>query len=151
MKRNVPKLRFKEFEDEWKERKIGEIADVTKLAGFEFTKYVVYSDEGEKIALRGLNVKDGKLNLEDVKFIDKSDFSKLNRSKLFINDLLLTYVGTIGELAIIDENDKYYLAPNVCRIRISKDNSYFIKSSMSSERFYYKTILPSVTTSSQPA
>lgn len=52
------------------------------MAGYEFTKYVKYSDEGTIIALRGLNVKNGKLDLSDVKYIDKSDLSKLSRSKL---------------------------------------------------------------------
>ena len=106
-------------ECEW--RTLGEIGLVTKLAGFEFTNYVTYSDEGKKIALRGLNVKNGRLDLTDVKYIDKSDFSKLSRSKLFIDDMLFTYVGTIGQVALIDENDKYYLAPNVALIRINKD------------------------------
>ena len=99
-------------------RTVGEIATVTKLAGFEFTKYVTYSEEGNIIALRGLNVKNGKLNLEDVKYIDNSDLSKLTRSKLYVGDMLFTYVGTIGQVALIDENDKYYLAPNVALIRV---------------------------------
>lgn len=149
--KNVPKLRFKGFSDEWKDRTLGGIADITKLAGFEFTEYVQYSDSGSIIALRGLNVKNGRLNLNDVKYIDNSDFSKLNRSKLFMNDLLFTYVGTIGDVALVDEDNKYYLAPNVCRIRIEDENSYFIKTLMSSSKFYNKIILPSVTTSSQPA
>lgn len=106
-------------ECEW--RTLGEIGLVTKLAGFEFTNYVTYSDEGKIIALRGLNVKKGRLDLTDVKYIDKSDFSKLSRSKLVIDDMLFTYVGTIGQVALIDENDKYYLAPNVALIRINKD------------------------------
>ncbi len=97
---------------------MGDIATVTKLAGFEFTKYVIYSDTGKLIALRGLNVKDGKLDLTDVKYIDNSDLSKLGRSKLHIGDMLFTYVGTIGQVALVDEEDKYYLAPNVALIRI---------------------------------
>ena len=36
---------------------LGDIATVTKLAGFEFSEYVTYSDNGKIIALRGLNVK----------------------------------------------------------------------------------------------
>ncbi|WP_114799840.1 restriction endonuclease subunit S [Moraxella canis] len=95
---------------------MGEVGEVTKLAGFEFTNYVNYSDNGNIIALRGLNVK-GELDLTDVKYIDDSDFSKLSRSKLFIDDMLFTYVGTVGNVALIPENDKYYLAPNVARIR----------------------------------
>ena len=38
-KLNVPNLRFKEFQGEWEEHLLGNISDVTKLAGFEFTKY----------------------------------------------------------------------------------------------------------------
>lgn len=100
---------------------LGDVAVVTKLAGFEFTKYVRYSDSGNIIALRGLNVKNGKLDLTDVKYIDNSDFSKLTRSKLHVGDMLFTYVGTIGQVALIDEEDKYYLAPNVALIRSIDD------------------------------
>jgi len=153
-KKRVPKRRFKEFLNagEWEQRKLGEIADITKLAGFEFTKYIVYSDKGNIIALRGLNIKDGDLNLEDVKYIDNSDFTKLKRSKLFRNDILFTYVGTIGEVARIQEDDKYYLAPNVSRIRIkNRLLSEFLMYYMDRDLFYQKIIFPLIATSSQPA
>ena len=113
-------MRFPGFTGEWEVKKLGEIADVSKLAGYEFTKHIVYEEEGKIIALRGLNIKNNKLNLSDVKFIDNSDFSKLNRSKLYIDDLMFTYIGTIGEVALIEENDRFYLAPNVSRIRADK-------------------------------
>lgn len=109
--------------NDWEQRKLGDIADVIKLAGFEFTEHVVYSDEGNIIALRGLNIKNGQLILDDVKYIDGSNFSKLSRSKLFIDDIMFTYVGTVGEVAIIKENDRFYLAPNVSRIRVKSDDS----------------------------
>ena len=98
-----------------------EFGDVTKLAGFEFTEHVTYQDSGSIIALRGLNVRDGQLDLSSVKYIDGSNFSKLNRSKLVKGDMLFTYVGTIGSVALIDEDNKYYLAPNVSRIRFDKE------------------------------
>ncbi len=149
---DAPKIRFKEFTDEWEECKLGEIADVTKLAGFEFTEHVVYSDEGNIIALRGLNIKNGQLLLDDVKYIDDSNFAKLNRSKLYINDIMFTYVGTVGEVAIIKENDRFYLAPNVSRIRIESDDSpEYISQYMRTELFYKKIIFPLIATSSQPA
>ena len=149
----APKLRFKEFSGDWESKKLGDLGDVTKLAGFEFTNHVEYSDTGEIIALRGLNVKNGKLILDDVKYIDNSDFSKLNRSKLFIDDLLFTYVGTVGETALIDKNDKYYLAPNVSRIRfdLNESNSKFMHYNISRSEYFNKVIQPSIATSSQPA
>ncbi|RHQ66168.1 restriction endonuclease subunit S [Ruminococcus sp. AF24-32LB] len=147
-----PEIRFKGYTDEWEQRKLGDIADVTKLAGFEFTEHVVYSDEGNIIALRGLNIKNGQLILDDVKYIDGSNFSKLSRSKLFINDIMFTYVGTVGEVAIIKENDRFYLAPNVSRIRVKSDDSpKFISHYMRTDNFKNKVIFPLIATSSQPA
>ena len=110
------------FGDDVERKKIGDVATVTKLAGFEFTKFVRYSNAGNIIALRGLNIKNGTIDLSDVKYIDNSDLSKLNRSKLHIGDMLFTYVGTIGQVAIIDKEDKYYLAPNVALIRSTYKN-----------------------------
>jgi len=145
-------LRFPEFSGEWIHCALGDISEVTKLAGFEFTQYVTYEDSGSIIALRGLNCKNGRLDLSDVKYIDNSNLSKLTRSKLYIGDILFTYVGTVGEVAIIEENDRYYLAPNVSRIRLNNGyNPYFVKQLLHTNRFYNKIILPLIATSSQPA
>ena len=110
-----------DIEDKLVNTKLLNNAKVTKLAGYEFTKYVKYEEKGNIIALRGLNVKKGKIILDNVKYIDNSDFSKLNRSKLIKNDILFTYVGTIGEVGLIEENNKYYLAPNVALIRVDQE------------------------------
>ena len=143
---------IKKMPIDWEQRKLGDIAEVTKLAGFEFTEHVVYSDAGNIIALRGLNIKNGQLILDDVKYIDGSNFSKLNRSKLFIDDIMLTYVGTVGEVAIIKENNRFYLAPNVSRIRVqSNDSPKFISHYMRTDNFKNKVIFPLIATSSQPA
>lgn len=98
--------------------KIGELCDVTKLAGFEFTEYINYQDSGEIIMLRGLNCKQGKLVLDNVKYIDRETSNKLPRSRLYVGDILMTYAGTIGDVAMVDEDDKYHLAPNVAKISI---------------------------------
>jgi len=92
------------------------VALVTKLAGFEYTKFINYSIEGEIILIRALNIKNGKLNLENIYTMPKKLSSFLQRSKLLKNDLVFTYVGTLGEVALIPENNKFHLAPNVARI-----------------------------------
>ena len=51
--KKVPELRFKGFHDDWEQRKLGELSEITKLAGFEFTKHIVYSNQGETPAIRG--------------------------------------------------------------------------------------------------
>lgn len=151
----VPKLRFVEFREsgDWEAIALGEVADVSKLAGYEFTAHIVYKNTGSIVALRGLNIKKNRLDLTDVKYIDDSDFSKLSRSKLFIDDLMFTYIGTIGEVALIKENNKYYLAPNVSRIRVNKNvlNPRFILQIFNIPSFKEKEVAKYISSSSQPA
>ena len=104
--------------------KIGDFASVTKLAGFEFTKYIKYKESGDIIMLRGLNCKKGHLVLDDVKWIDQETSDLLPRSKLYYGDILMTYAGTIGEVAMVDADNKYHLAPNVGKITIEDKENY---------------------------
>ena len=102
-------------------KKLEEVADVTKLAGFEFTKYMKYIDDGEIIAIRALNLKSGSLVLDDIKRISKEVSEELPRSQLHKYDIVLSYTGTIGETAQILEEGKYHLAPNVAKVVPKKD------------------------------
>ena len=130
------------FGDDVEKALLGEVGEVTKLAGYEFTAHIKYANEGTIIALRGLNVKKGRLDLSSVKYIDQSNFAKLSRSKLYVNDMLFTYVGTIGEVALIDEDDRYYLAPNVARIRFTDEriNPVFMRYYFQTQKFTNKQI-----------
>lgn len=58
------------------------------------------------IMLRGLNCKKGHLVLDDIKWIDKDTSDLLPRSKLYYGDILMTYAGTIGDVAMVDADDK---------------------------------------------
>ena len=134
------------------EVKLCEIADVTKLAGFEFTKYISYEETGEIIALRALNLRNGVLDLTDVKRINRTVSDMLPRSKLFQNDILLTYTGNgYGDCSIIMENDKYHLAPNICKItpKTEKVIPYYLYSCIRSASFY-KQMTNHMVGSSQP-
>lgn len=112
----------------WDYIKLGDISFITKLAGFEYTKYIRYQDEGDIIMIRGLNCKGTKLILDDIKWIDKETSDMLPRSKLFKGDIVITYVGTVGEIGLIDKDDSYHLAPNVAKLSLNdkeKNNPMF--------------------------
>jgi len=111
------KTKIGKMPEGWKRVKLTEISYITKLAGYEFTKYFnSYKKPGEIIVIRGLNLKKGILDLTGVKTITKTVSDNLTRSKLKNGDLVFSYVGTIGPIAIITEDDKYHLGPNVCKI-----------------------------------
>lgn len=102
----------------WSLRKLGDVAEVTKLAGFEYTKHFQYRTDGDVIAIRPTNIKDGRLVLDDIQTIDQETSDKLPRSKVNAGDVLITYIGAyVGEVLHINESDRFHLAPNIARIR----------------------------------
>ena len=101
----------------WEIRKLGEVAYITKLAGFEYTNYFnSYKDGGDIIVIRGTNITKNKLDLSDVRAIPSSTSNKLPRSKLNKDDLVFAYVGTIGPVYLVKEDDKFHLGPNTSKI-----------------------------------
>ena len=122
---NLIKARFVEmFGDpevnsmDWPEVIIGDNCFVTKLAGFEYTKYINYEDTGDVVMVKAQNVKNGVLNEKDLSYISNEVSDSLPRSQLAPGDVVMTYVGAnIGDVAIIDDKHKYHLAPNVAKIR----------------------------------
>ena len=102
----------------WQETLIGETCFVTKLAGFEYTKYISYEETGDVVMVKAQNVKNGKLNRKELSFISNEVSNLLPRSQLAPGDIVMTYVGAnIGDVAVIDDEYKYHLAPNVAKIR----------------------------------
>ncbi len=102
----------------WQIKSIGDSCFVTKLAGFEYSKYIHYSDTGDVVMVKAQNVKNGKLNNKELSYISNEVSDSLPRSQLAKNDVVMTYVGAnIGDVAVIDDKYKYHLAPNVAKIR----------------------------------
>ncbi|WP_286753056.1 MULTISPECIES: restriction endonuclease subunit S [Sphingobacterium] len=105
--------------EEWDLKKLGNIAFVTKLAGFEYSKYFnSYKDGGEIVVIRGTNITSNKLDLSDTKYIPRKTSDFLHRSKLSKGDLVFAYVGTIGPIYLVKENNRFHLGPNTAKIKI---------------------------------
>lgn len=107
---------------EWKNKKLGEYAFVTKLAGFEYTKNIAPNLVNNGVPLfKGKNVQEGTLILKFESFIPKSVSDELPRSKLTKKCLLTPYVGTIGNIALFDGSFEAHLGSNVGKIEIEKE------------------------------
>lgn len=107
---------------DWEIRKLGTCSFITKLAGFEYSLHFnSYKDEGDIIVVRGTNITHNKLDLSDIKTIPSSTSKKLLRSKLYKNDLVFAYVGTIGPIFLIEEDDKFHLGPNTSKITVNNE------------------------------
>lgn len=105
-----------EIPEGWELRQLGEVTEVTKLAGFEYTNHFDYSIGGEVTVVRALNLRDGVFDLSDTHTIPKAVSDALPRSRLREGDTLFTYVGVnVGEVALTPEG-RFHLGPNVARI-----------------------------------
>ena len=103
----------------WESVKISEVAFVTKLAGFEYTKYIAPNLLKAGIPLfKGKNVQNGKLILEFESYISEKLSDELLRSQINKKCLLTPYVGTIGNIAIFEGNFKAHLGSNVGKIEL---------------------------------
>lgn len=110
-----------EIPQHWKVIKLGRFAEVTKLTGFEYTKYWSVDPEGEIIALRGFNIKNNKLILDDVERISSELSKKLLRSKLFAGDIVFPCTGTLGNGAIIEDNNKFHINQNIAKLTLKQN------------------------------
>jgi type I restriction enzyme, S subunit len=104
---------------DWGWSAIGDQAFVTKLAGFEYTLHFDYTKSGPIIAIRAMNIQKGTLDLAEVHTIPRETSEALPRSKLEKGDLVISYVGTLGRVAVIPEDNKFHLAPNVAKLSVN--------------------------------
>jgi len=106
----------------WSWCHIGNIAFVTKLAGFEYTKNIAPNLVSEGVPLfKGKNVQNGQLIYEFEGFIPEELSDELERSQINKKCLLTPYVGTIGNIAIFPGDFKAHLGSNVGKIEIIKN------------------------------
>lgn len=107
------------FPNSWKICYIDDVAFVTKLAGFEYTKYIADSicDQGVPL-FKGKNIQKGELVLEFESYIPTEVSDELPRSQVNKKCLLTPYVGTIGNIALFDGAFKAHLGSNVGKIEI---------------------------------
>jgi len=108
-----------------KHLRVKESFNVTKLAGFEYTKYFTdpnINSENFYIVLTSKNIQNEELVLNEFLKIDKKiadDF--LRRSKLRRGDVVLSYTGEYRRALVLEEND-LQLGPNICLVRSKRKN-----------------------------
>ncbi len=103
----------------WAWVKMGEVSFITKLAGFEYTKFFDLKDNAEVPVIRAQNVKMNKIDTNNLKYIDRKVSDTLHRSALYKKCLIMTFIGAgIGDVAIFDKGKRFHLAPNVAKIEL---------------------------------
>ncbi|MBR5283354.1 MAG: restriction endonuclease subunit S [Alistipes sp.] len=109
-----------EIPGNWCWTTINDIAFVTKLAGFEYTKYIADNiSKNDGIPLfKGKNVLNGEVVYEFESYIPRHISDELFRSQISKKCLLTPYVGTIGNIGIHNKEGIYHLGSNVGKIEL---------------------------------
>ncbi|WP_084151182.1 restriction endonuclease subunit S [Azohydromonas australica] len=87
-----------------------------------------------KLLVTSKNVKDGRLSLDSAYLISKKDFDNINkRSKVDQWDLLLTMIGTVGEVCLITSKNPDFAIKNVGLLKCGNELKakwlyYFLRS-----------------------
>jgi len=105
------------------------LKDIKSFGAYSLTNYIKYQKSGIPF-IRGLNLKNGIINFDDVIYIDSEAHNLLWKSEVKPKMILLSMSGTIGDVAFAHENYKYPINSNqdIAKIQIKEEmiNAYFL-------------------------
>ena len=129
-----PKIRFKGFDDDWEQRKLGEITVKIGSGKTPSGGKSAYVETGIPL-IRSQNVNNDKVDFADVVYIDKSTDESMSNSRVYTNDVLLNITGaSIGRSAVYKGVESANVNQHVCIIRqIEGYQSDFIQLNLSSD------------------
>ncbi|KWZ65380.1 restriction endonuclease subunit S [Bacillus altitudinis] len=105
----------------WTVTNVEFLGHVTKLAGFEYTKYINLKPGGDVPVIRAQNVQMGKFVKSNIMYIDKDTSDLLSRSQVQEDDILMVFIGAgTGNVCIAPNRngERWHLAPNVAKISV---------------------------------
>lgn len=116
--KNIPRLRFPEFQEDWKILPLG---DLCKQISYGLTVRPKYYESGIPL-ISAREIVSGKIDFDGAPKISEEDFLQLsNKAKPKFGDVFLSKTGTIGLSTIFLENFKIAITQNISVLRF-KDN-----------------------------
>lgn len=98
-----PDIRFKNYSDDWEQRKVTEIGKI--YIGLVTTMTKHYTDEGT-LLIRNSDIKDGKFEFGDNPIHLEKSFAEKNETRMHqIGDVITVHTGDVGTSAVITENE----------------------------------------------
>ncbi|WP_320815618.1 restriction endonuclease subunit S [Flavobacterium sp.] len=120
---NIPALRFPEFDGEWENKKIGDIAKKVNSGSTPRGGSEVYVTEGI-LFIRSQNVLDSKLSFENSTYITNEINDSMKNSVVHPNDILLNITGaSLGRSCVVPKEFTIgNVNQHVCIIRLNEKN-----------------------------
>ena len=136
----TPKLRFKEFDNQWDKTTINDQAQTVTSGSRDWAQY--YSESGDKFIRMTNLVRDGiYLDLSDLKFVQlPKDSNEGKRTSLKFGDILISITAELGKLGWISEGlGTAYINQHTALVRMKDSvDSKFVAYSLSTEKYNNK-------------
>ena len=133
--KRVPDLRFKGFIEDWEQRKLGNLSEITDTK--HATAPVVDSETPYKM-IRTSAVRDGRLFPDRMDYVTYDTYEQWSeRIHLKQNDVVISREAPMGEAAVIPtDNNKYFLGQRMVGIRVFDDlDPFFLLSTFLAPKF----------------
>lgn len=146
--RKKPSLRFKGFDNDWEQRKLGDVLVLLK----DGTHGTHKDAESGPLLLSAKNIKDGTVHWDESdRRISEDEYNSIHTNfQLQKGDVLLTIVGSIGETAILSQSKGVTFQRSVAFLRPSDEiSSEFLYSEIQGQKFQ-KELNDRKSTSAQP-
>ena len=105
--------------EEWDVEPLSELSDFVTSGSRGWAQF--YSESGA-LFIRSQNVRDGRLSFEDVQYVTPPTGAEGNRTKVRLNDLLITITGnSVGNVALVERTfDEAYISQHVGLVRLKE-------------------------------
>ena len=123
---NTPKIRFKGFEDDWEQRKLGEVVGI--YDGVHKTPQ--YQDSG----IMFLSV-ENITTLKSEKYISEEAFERDYKVYPEKGDILMTRIGDVGTTNVVQTKEKVAFYVSLALLKPKEINSYFLSNAMKTSVF----------------
>ena len=79
-----------------------------------------FDDNGNIPYITSKNIKGGKINFQNTKYINEHVYQELSRTRCIVeNDILISMIGTIGEAVIVKKEDLCFYGQNMYILRLN--------------------------------
>ncbi|HDU8434162.1 TPA: restriction endonuclease subunit S [Acinetobacter baumannii] len=125
---SVPKLRFKEFDGDWSEKIISDIADVRGGKRLPKGYSLVESDTGYPY-ITVTDMEDGTVNCDKIRYVPLDAVDQIKRYRITVDDIYISVAGTLGLVGIIPhELNNANLTENADKLtNIKCDQKYLLQ------------------------
>ena len=108
--------------EEWKVERLSELSEFITSGSRGWAQF--YSENGA-LFIRSQNVRDGQLCYDDVQYVSPPSGAEGNRTKVRLNDLLITITGnSVGNVALVEKTfDEAYISQHVGLVRFKDPNN----------------------------